>query len=54
LKDPAFVPRTLAKYKGRMFLLWRGLERTYKIKWHPPHSIVDDSSSVGGPRLDDF
>jgi hypothetical protein len=35
------VARTIAKYKGRMFLLWRNLERTYRVKWAPPSSIVE-------------
>jgi len=45
LADPDYVARTVAKYKGRMFLLWRGLERTYKVKWQPPHSILDSGAS---------
>lgn len=31
LSDPQYVARTIAKYKGRMFLLWRNLEKTYKV-----------------------
>eukprot|EP01032_Pedospumella_encystans_P018831 gene18831-21426_t len=45
LKDPQYVARTISKYEGRMFQLWRGLERTYKVKWQPPQSILDSSSS---------
>jgi len=39
--DPTYVARTVEKYKGRMFLLWRSLERSYQVKWPPPHSILD-------------
>jgi len=44
LKDPAYVARTVHKYRGKMFLLWRGLERTYDVKWPAPHSILDTGS----------
>jgi len=47
LKDPAYVARTVKKYKGKMFLLWRALERTYEVKWPAPHSVLD----AGGGEL---
>lgn len=49
LKDPQYVDRTLRKYKDKMFLLWRGLEKTYKVRVAPPFSIVD--SAAGGIEL---
>jgi hypothetical protein len=36
----------MKKYEGRMFLLWRGLEKTYKVKWAPPFSIVEDTAGI--------
>lgn len=42
LQDPEYIMKTLKKYEGKMFLLYRSLERTYQVKWHPPTSIVDD------------
>lgn len=46
--------RTIAKYKGRMFLLWRALERTYKVKWQPPHSVLDHSGASSTITADEF
>eukprot|EP01038_Epipyxis_sp_PR26KG_P009324 gene9324-12562_t len=46
LSDPTYVARTIKKYKGKMFLLWRALEKTYKVKWTPPASIVDGNGNT--------
>jgi hypothetical protein len=46
LSDPAYVARTVHKYRGKMFLLWRGLERTYEVKWPAPHSILDSTGAT--------
>lgn len=46
--------RTIAKYKGRMFLLWRALERTYKVKWPAPHSVLDHSGASATFAADEF
>ncbi len=54
LKDPQYVGRTLAKYKGRMFLLWRALERAYKVKWQAPHSVLDHSGASSTITADEF
>ena len=42
LKDPEYVSRTIKKYKGKMFLLWRGLERTYSTKYPAPPSVLEN------------
>ena len=35
------MERTVSKYKGRMFLLWRGLKRTYSVDFPAPSSILE-------------
>lgn len=42
LKDMALIEKTLVKYKDRMFVLWRSLERTYNVKVKKPYGIVDE------------
>jgi hypothetical protein len=42
------VARTAAKYKGRMFLLWRNLERAYKVKWPAPPGVLDAVVAAAG------
>ena len=42
LKDGALIEKTLVKYKDKMFVLWRTLERTYNVKIKKPYGIVDD------------
>jgi len=39
--DPDLVSRTVHKYKGRMFLLWRKLEKAYKVKLAAPYGAVE-------------
>ena len=45
LTDPDYVERTVRKYKGRMFLLWRGLKRTYNVDFPAPSSILEGVGS---------
>jgi hypothetical protein len=44
--DSELVEKTLRKYGKDMFLLWRKLEKTYKIKWKPPATILDDDQGL--------
>lgn len=46
LLDPNYVERTVVKYKGRMFLLWRGLKRTYNVDWPAPISILETGGDL--------
>ena len=41
LSEINFIENTLQKHEGNMFLLWRQLMKTYKVKWDPPASILD-------------
>jgi hypothetical protein len=41
VEDPALVARTLQRYRGRMFLLWRKLEKTYQVKLPAPYGAVE-------------
>ena len=34
---------TLERYKGKMFVLWRKLEKTYDVKVPPPERILDSN-----------
>lgn len=45
LVDPTYVERTVRKYEGRMFLLWRGLKRTYGVDFPAPSSILEGVGS---------
>jgi hypothetical protein len=31
----------IEKYKDKMFLLWRNLEKTYKVKISPPYGVIE-------------
>jgi hypothetical protein len=42
MNDAEYIRRTIAKYDGKMFLLWRKLEKTYNTKYRPPESIKQD------------
>ena len=46
LKDIDYVSRTIKKYKGKMFLLWRGLERTYSTKYPAPPSVLENGGDL--------
>jgi hypothetical protein len=41
LQEEGFVEKTLRKYEGKLFLLWRQLEKAYKVKWSPPATILE-------------
>jgi hypothetical protein len=41
LNEADVVSRTIKKYEGKLFLLWRKLEKTYKVKWRAPDSIKE-------------
>lgn len=43
LQDPNMVENTLARYKGKLFVLWRKLEKAYEVKFPPPQRILDNS-----------
>jgi hypothetical protein len=42
LSDTLFLSKTLTKYEGKMFLLWRTLERSYNVKWAPPRGVLEE------------
>jgi len=46
LKDPKFVTKLADKYADNMFVLWRQLEKSYKVKWKPPTSIIDGKDEI--------
>jgi hypothetical protein len=41
------VERTLRKYEGKLFVLWRQLEKAYKVKWSPPATILEQLDDEG-------
>jgi len=43
LEDPKLVEDTLARYKDKLFVLWRKLEKAYDVKFPPPQRIVDSN-----------
>eukprot|EP01041_Mallomonas_annulata_P000885 gene885-1717_t len=46
LSDPKFATRLADKYADNMFVLWRSLEKTYKVKWTPPSSILQSKEEM--------
>lgn len=43
LEDANLVEDTLARYKDKLFVLWRKLEKAYDVKFPPPQRIVDSN-----------
>jgi hypothetical protein len=43
LEDPKLVEDTLLRYKDKLFVLWRKLEKTYDVKVTPPQRIMDSN-----------
>ena len=42
-ESPQLVADTLSRYRGKLFVLWRKLEKSYDVKFAPPQRIVDSN-----------